>query len=149
MLVRAWSYAGDESERGCEFIETEKGSARGGRVLQTRHDKGKCTYECTPDWLRDGFHGDQFARPGEVVAAAAVAAAAAAAVAVTTVTDATFPRKIVPLLNAKKLEMTNPLIIRGNYGARDLHLLAIRDGETKSSASLLRRKIIPVAIKFE
>lgn len=57
------------------------------RVLQTRHDKGKCTYECTPDWLRDGSHGDQFARPGEVVAAAA-AAASTTAIAATAATAA-------------------------------------------------------------
>lgn len=71
-----------------------KGSEAGG-MLQTRHDKGKCTYECTPDWLRDGFHGDQFARPGEVVAAATTSAASAtaAAAAVTAATDAANPGK--------------------------------------------------------
>lgn len=59
------------------------------RVLQTRHDKGKCTYECTPDWLRDGFHGDQFARPGEVVAAASTTATATTAIAAAATAAAT------------------------------------------------------------
>jgi len=59
-------------------------------MLQTHHDKGKCTYECTPDWLRDGFHGDQFARPGEVVAAATTAAAT---IAVTAAANAATPGK--------------------------------------------------------
>lgn len=62
------------AREGAEFMGMEGGEGLAGGVLQTRHDKGKCTYECTPDWLRDGFHGDQFARPGEVVAAAATAA---------------------------------------------------------------------------
>lgn len=102
MSERAESCAGDESERGCEFIRVEGGKRQKGeeRVLQTRHDKGKCTYECTPDWLRDGFHGDQFAQPGEVVAAASTTATTAAAVvaaavaaAVTTTTGAALPGK--------------------------------------------------------
>ena len=72
-----------EELRGMEreaSLWREKG-ARG--MLQTRLDKGKCTYECTPDWLWGGFHGDQFARPGEFTAAAAAAAVAVATAAAT------------------------------------------------------------------